>query len=43
MIIEWLWNQRGFAFPVTSTRTTQAKVTARKGKSSGKTKSKKRK
>jgi len=29
MIINWLWNQRGFAFPKikTETKSTQAKIT----------------
>jgi hypothetical protein len=26
MIIEWLWNQRGFAFPKTKTKSTSAKI-----------------
>lgn len=42
MIIEWLWNQRGFAFPVTSTSSTKAKLKKVKVKKNGKVKKSKR-
>lgn len=42
MIIEWLWNQRGFAFPKikTETKSTQAKI--KLVKKNAKTKKRKR-
>jgi hypothetical protein len=41
MIIEWLWNQRGFAFPKTETKSNKANI--KKVKSNAKTKSRKQK
>ena len=41
MIIEWLWNRRGFAFPQVKTETKSTKEKIRVGKT--KTNAKKRK
>lgn len=41
MIIEWLWNQRGFAFPKTETKSTKTNI--KKVKPNAKRKSGKRK
>jgi hypothetical protein len=41
MIIEWLWNRRGFAFPKTETSSTKAKL--KKVKTNAKRKPKNRK
>jgi hypothetical protein len=41
MIIEWLWDLRGFAFPKTETKSTKANI--KKVKANAKRKTKKRK
>jgi hypothetical protein len=41
MIIEWLWDRRGFAFPKTETKSTKTNI--KKVKSNAKRKPRKRK